>query len=27
VWEKEIGPPSSSDCNLLNYFVCGVSEL
>jgi hypothetical protein len=27
VWEKEVGPPSSPDCNPLNYFVCGVSKL
>jgi hypothetical protein len=27
VWDKEVRPPSSPDCNPLNYFVCGVSEL
>jgi hypothetical protein len=26
MWEKEIWPPSSSDCKPLDYFVCGVSE-
>jgi hypothetical protein len=26
VWDKEIWPPSSSDCRPLDYFVCGVSE-
>jgi hypothetical protein len=27
VWEKEVEPPSSPDCNHLDYFVWGVSEL
>ncbi len=27
VWEKEVLPPSSPDCNPLDYFVWGVSEL
>jgi hypothetical protein len=27
VWEKEIWPPSSPDCNPLDYFVWGVTEL
>jgi len=27
VWEKEIWPPSSPDCNLLDYFAWGVFEL
>jgi hypothetical protein len=27
VWEKEVLPPSSPDCNPLNNFVCGVSDL
>ena len=27
VWEKEIWPPSSPDCNPLDYFVWGVCEL
>jgi hypothetical protein len=27
VWEKEVLPPSSPDCNNLGYFVLGVSEL
>ncbi len=26
MWAKEIWPLSSPDCNLLDYFVCGVSE-
>jgi hypothetical protein len=26
VWEKEIWPPSSPDCNPLDYFVWGVAE-
>ncbi len=26
VWDKEIWPPSSSDCRPLDCFVCGVSE-
>ncbi len=25
-WEKEVWPPSSPDCNLLDYFVWGVAE-
>ncbi len=25
-WEKEIWPPSSPDCNPMDYFVWGVSE-
>jgi hypothetical protein len=25
-WEKDIWPPSSLDCNLWDYFVCGVSD-
>ncbi len=27
MWEKEVLPPSSLDCNPLNNFVWGVSEL
>jgi hypothetical protein len=27
VWEKEIWPPSSPDCNLLDYFAWGVFSL
>jgi hypothetical protein len=27
VWDKEILPPSLPDCNYLDYFVLGVSEL
>ncbi len=27
VWEKEIWPPSSPDCNPLDYYVWGVCEL
>jgi hypothetical protein len=27
VWEKEVLPPSSPDCNPLDNFVWGVSEL
>jgi hypothetical protein len=27
VWEKEIWPPTSPDCNPLDYFVWGVTEL
>jgi hypothetical protein len=27
VWEKEVWPPSSPDCNPLDYFVWGVTEL
>jgi hypothetical protein len=26
VWMKKVWPPSSSDCNLFDYIVCGVSE-
>ncbi len=26
MWEKDIWPPSSPECNPLEYFVCGVSE-
>jgi hypothetical protein len=26
MWEKEIWPPSSPDCEPLDYFMCGVSE-
>ncbi len=25
-WEKEVWPPSSPDCNLMDYFVWGVAE-
>jgi hypothetical protein len=25
-WEKKVWPPSSPDCNLLDYFVWGVAE-
>jgi hypothetical protein len=25
-WKKEIWPPSSSDCNPMDYFVWGISE-
>jgi hypothetical protein len=27
VWDKEVLPPSSPECNHLDYFVLGVSEL
>ena len=27
MWEKEIWPPSSPDCNPLDYFAWGVFEL
>jgi hypothetical protein len=27
VWEKEIWPPSSTDCSPLDYFAWGVFEL
>jgi hypothetical protein len=27
VWEKEIWPPSSPDCNPLDYFVWGITEI
>ncbi len=27
VWEKEVCPPSSPDCNPLDYFVWGITEL
>jgi hypothetical protein len=27
VWEKEFRSTSQPDCNHLDYFVCGVSEL
>jgi hypothetical protein len=27
VWDKEVLPPSSPNCNHLDYFVQGVSEL
>jgi hypothetical protein len=27
VWDKEVWPPSSPDCSLLDDFVWGVSEL
>jgi hypothetical protein len=27
VWEKEFRSTSKPDCNPLDYFVCGVSEL
>jgi hypothetical protein len=26
MWEKKIWPPSSSDCEPLDCFMCGVSE-
>ena len=26
IWEKEVLPPSSPDCNPLVYFVCGVAK-
>ena len=26
VWEKEVWPPSSPDCNPMDYFVWGVAE-
>jgi hypothetical protein len=26
VWVEEVWPPSSPDCNPVDYFVCGVSE-
>ncbi len=27
VWVEEVWPPSSPDCNLFDYFVCGVSKV
>ncbi len=27
MWDKEVLPPSSPECNHLDYFVLGVSEL
>jgi hypothetical protein len=27
VWVEEVWPPSSHDCNPIDYFVWGVSEL
>jgi hypothetical protein len=27
VWEEDVCPPSSPDCNPFDYFVWGVSEL